>query len=936
MRALSDQESRIYAQTNRAVRLRVKVANSGGTLTDIDSSAGGPWLLGAEWGEDVDSPGQTATIQLRATNDRNQLSPLATAARQTGTLALYRAVTIETAILPYGATVATWTEVFRGQVDAIDWASDPLTLTCRDQIATLQDRFIELAPNAYSSGVGTAIETILQELLDDTLGVGIITLYTPTSPGWNITQFQTSAQSLYDQLTLLTSQIGWTLRYKWDSGTSAFRLTFAEPDRTNTSSMRTFGPSEILAWELLSLAIDDIRNAISVTFGDAATLDASGQPTPTVVSAEDAASIAAYGRRWMGITEDATSNIDTSTEAQAMADACLSDLHEPLANASVTLPFFHAVELGDRYTLSADNFHLDTSDVFAVIGYRHTVRGDSVRTTLQVRGEVGAGFRYRWLAMAAQPGVGPLMQNSGPVGGALSAAEGPASVSVAHALGKNRGILQNIGYEIHAGIPGFVADKTAGSSTLVGRTAGEVTAQVLADLQGKTPIGELIDIAVFPVDHLGNYGDELRVSDATAQRFGTHFLASGQRLAGTFCGSVFTFQSRGIGYPPDGWHLITGTWVTNLDLDTGAIYSAPQTGLKALTLKNTANATKVRSDRVPVSHGRRYHWQASFKVSSIAGGNTVQIAVEWLDSSGSVLSTDYLQNGVASAAGSWINLRRTAAPPTGAVEARFFLSKAAATFYVSFDRVLWEEYDPTVESLTQRILLRDDFAGGDDVSFLGDLGWQPGFVGSDTSDIISSAAVRYPASAGALSWVYFGIQRVSSPSNTGGAKTDHGSVLFFGSAANPVCFGVPPTGLEMRAKVNIPSGTTEIQVWIGLWSSSTLPPDPGLTLTVSGIGIVLRSTVSATAWHACCRNGTLESTQTLGTLSTAGWVEVGWRKTATGVQGMINGEDSGTEITTNLPASSDPLLPVIGILTSNSTAKDLDIDRFLLVGDVAR
>jgi hypothetical protein len=933
MRTLTDQESRIYSQTNRHVRLRVKIANSGGTLTDIDSSAGGPWLLGAEWGEDVDSPGQTATIQLRAASDRNQLSPLATLARQTGTLALYRAVTIETAILPYGATVATWTEVFRGRIDSIDWATEPLTIACRDQIATLQDRFIELAPNAYSDAGGNPVEDILQELLDDTLGAGVITLYTPSSPGWNITEFATSAQSLYDQLTLLTTQIGWNLRYKWDSGSSAFRLTFYEPDRSTTTSMRTFGPSEIFSWELLSVALDDIRNAVSVTYGDTSVLDAAGQPTPTTETAEDAASIAAYGRRWMGITEDATSNIDTSTEAAAMAAACLSDLSEPLANASVTIPFFHAVELEDRYTLAADNFHLDASQILSVVGFRHTVRSDNARTTLQLRGTVAAGFRSRWLSMAAQPGIGPLIQNSGPTGGALSSIENPGSLAVSAALGKNRGISKNIAYEVHAGPPGFVADLTEGSSTVVSRTAGEVTAQILADLQGRTPIGELVDVALFPVDHLGNYGDELRVSDLTAQRLGTHFLASDQRFAGSFFGSVFAFQARGPNYPPDGWHMVTGAWSTDLDLDTGGIYSAPQTGLKALTLKNTTVATKARSDRVPVSHGRRYHFQAALKVSSVS--YTVQIAVEWLNSGGSVLATSYLQNGVAASAGTWLTLRRTAAPPTGAVQARFFVAKQAAAFYVSVDRLLWEEYDPTVESKVHRLEMRDDFAGGDDASVIGDLGWQPGFIGSDLSDIITLAANRYPAAATALPWTRFGAVRMQTPANTGGVKTNHGALLYLGSATYPGFFGPPPEGIELRCRVKVDT-TTQIQVWIGFWSSTSILPDPGLVNTIYGFGFALRATASTTAWQLITRNGTVETLQTLGTLASAGWVELGLRKTSTGFQGFVEGVDTGSEITTNIPGSSQLLFPVIGVITTNTTEKTLDLDSWLLIGDLQR
>lgn len=932
MRTLTEQEERIYSQTNRAVRLRVRIADSGGTLVDVDENAGGPWLIGASWGEDVDSAGQTASIKLRATNDRNALSPLMVEARQAGAIALQREVVIDVAVVPYGATVATWTEMFRGKIDAISWASDPMVIDARDHIQLLQDRYIEV-PSTYSDSLGNPLQDILQEILDDTLTVDAPTIYTPTAPGWNITQFTTTQQSILDQLLLLVDQIGWNLRFKWDSGTSAFRLTLYEPDRTGTSSM--YQLDHILTWQDLDLSVDDIRNVVVVQYPDTGNLDASGQPTPATYTAEDSSSIATYGRRWMGVTEDGSSNIDTATEAQAMAEAILSDLSQPLANVAVEIPFFHAVEIEDRYTVPADAFHTDDDRVWAVIGFRHTVEASVVRTALTLRGTVASGHRYRWLGMSAMPGVGPLQQTIGPGATETQGRNLPGAVEVAIAAGKLRGLHQDVTYELHAGIPGFVADLTMGSSTFIRRDPRAAAMQVFADARGRLPIGETVDVVIYPLDHLGNYGPEIRISDVAADRLGTHHLAGAQRVAGSFLGSVFSKQSRGSTFGPDGWHIITGTWDTDLSLDTGAYYSAPETGKYALTLRNTATASKARSDTVPVNSRRRYHWQSAYKASRASVGDTIQIALEWLDADENVLSTEYLQNGVAAATGSWQTLRRTAAPPTGAAYVRFFLSKSTATFFVSFDRLLWEEYDPTIESQIHRVLFRDDFAGGDD-NRIGDLGWEVTFLGADVSSIDTIGAARYPSATGSFSWTRLGVVQVTTPGSGGSYLANYGTLIAIGSGTQPMGYGPPPVGVECRMRVQVSSGTTEIQVWAGLWSSTAAIPDSGLANTISGIGISNRATVTSTNWYGICRNGTSETRVDLGVATTGGWYELGWRRTSSGIQFMVDGVDAGLEITTNLPASTDALTPVIGVATTNSSAKVLDIDTFLLVGDYQR
>src|SRR5690606_26354524 len=103
----------------------------------------------------------------------------------------------------------------------------------------------------------------------------------------------------------------------------AFRLTFYEPPRNTTTPVAVIGPDQYIDVEDLAIDRAGIRNVISVSYRNAET----GQRAEVVMT--DARSIARYGRRWMQIQEADTSPIDTAEEAQALANAALSDLALP-------------------------------------------------------------------------------------------------------------------------------------------------------------------------------------------------------------------------------------------------------------------------------------------------------------------------------------------------------------------------------------------------------------------------------------------------------------------------------------------------------------------------------------------------------------------------------------------------------------------------------
>jgi hypothetical protein len=245
---------------------------------------------------------------------------------------------------------------------------------------------------SVSLSAGTPVETIMQQILDD--NIGGITLNVPVSPSWSIKAYKVERSNVWDALKKLSDQIGWDLRYKWDSGTSSFKLTLYTPNRANTTADRTFTAAQRFPLTKLSTQIQWIRNAVQVVYNDSADLDANKRPKRKTVVRTDATSITAYGRRFCEVAEAAASNIDSSTEANALADAILSDLANPVAEFGGEVPFFRFAELGDLYQWNADALHFDTNQKLAVTEYGHKISENQARTTLQCRGKPSTGLRH--------------------------------------------------------------------------------------------------------------------------------------------------------------------------------------------------------------------------------------------------------------------------------------------------------------------------------------------------------------------------------------------------------------------------------------------------------------------------------------------------------------------------------------------------------------
>lgn len=310
----------------------------------------------------------------------------------------------------------------------------------------------------------TAVEHVMQKLLDDNTslsGIGALSLYVPVAPGWQVRPYRQQRQRLLEALRALAIQIGWEVRYRYDNN-NVFRLTLFEPPRTKTLTLSatatgyarssgsfltdgyaigdviwgagftnsvnngahtitnvtatditctgttvesaaagrsltkvavTLGPTHYWDVNRLNISLADIRNVVTGRYVSAAgNLGSASQ--------SDTASLSKYQRRYMEISEDATSNINTQTEMQRLVDAAVNDLSEPKTDQEVSLLLLWPLQFGDFVRFLPNEEHYDSDQGFSVVGVTHEFEGGQGVTTISTRGKA-AGFYADWLRREA-------------------------------------------------------------------------------------------------------------------------------------------------------------------------------------------------------------------------------------------------------------------------------------------------------------------------------------------------------------------------------------------------------------------------------------------------------------------------------------------------------------------------------------------------------
>ena len=427
MRTITDAQEAVYglAQNMRATWAKVEVYSAvSSSWVELTNYLGRNWVKSVELVENVDEPVSTASIELYLLGGQHgevSASPLLTSGifswasgynpvTQYGMqlVSLYKKVRVYLAVTPIDTQPESsdWQLQFRGYIDSIELSVNGLSLTCKNEMGYLADTWIERQIDYGSTGGTVLVEDVIQAIVTLWCGSfmgGQATLYsvngtggTPfnvsDSPGWAITAYPQQEMSVMDAVVRLADQIGYMLRFSWQTSTADFKLMLKEPSRSSPSSQRTFAASELLEFHA-SMSLADIRNVVTVKYSDKS-------DRRQYRSDEDAASIALYGRRVMVLAEEQGSQIDTSTEAEALRDAILSDLSTPEYTASVRIPLFISAELGDYYTLTGDGIMFDTMSV-GVKSISHTIDAKGGFTSMSLSGLPAS--RVNWYKMQDTP-----------------------------------------------------------------------------------------------------------------------------------------------------------------------------------------------------------------------------------------------------------------------------------------------------------------------------------------------------------------------------------------------------------------------------------------------------------------------------------------------------------------------------------------------------
>lgn len=252
---------------------------------------------------------------------------------------------------------------------------------------------------------GFAVEDVMQLILDDNKGIGdsTVTLNTPSSPLWDITEYLQGRGFTWDALSALAGQIGWDLRDLFDEGSSTWKLTFYEPDRAVVTADFSFSPSDHGKLEECSVDPADIRNSGRIIYKDVTDPYPDGTPARHVLDDSDPTSITEHGELWGEIQEDETSNINTDVEAQRLMDSFLSDCAEPDVVMRVPIERgFPWAELNDFYEFVANGLQYSSNKKLAVTEISQNFADGKLKTKFGVRGKPTIGTR-RHLAKLFHP-----------------------------------------------------------------------------------------------------------------------------------------------------------------------------------------------------------------------------------------------------------------------------------------------------------------------------------------------------------------------------------------------------------------------------------------------------------------------------------------------------------------------------------------------------
>lgn len=269
-----------------------------------------------------------------------------------------------------------WRKLFTGLVDAID--VDPVggkvTLDLRDRIASvLQDFEIENITDVVQPDSTTQPQwgfPVAAGLKEDALIAMLNAAYqyayggpygdavqiNPGESGTSISAFWQGPANLMEALRdIAVGKDGWDLRGRWDlSGRNSFQLTHYLPDQTPVIGQYSFGRSRaaggsVLVYSQITRLNWDrrgVKNIAEITPADEARVP--------VISTNTASLTRYQQRRFLRVSEDKASHIDTPAEAADLGAIIVNALGEPPNAIEIECPFVWFPEINDTFSVESD------------------------------------------------------------------------------------------------------------------------------------------------------------------------------------------------------------------------------------------------------------------------------------------------------------------------------------------------------------------------------------------------------------------------------------------------------------------------------------------------------------------------------------------------------------------------------------------------------
>lgn len=538
---------------------------------------------------------------------------------------------------------------------------------------------------------GFPVEDVMQNILDDNIGIGdsAVTLNTPSSPLWDITQYMQGRGFTWDAIAALAGQIGWDLRDLFDEGSGTWKLTFYEPDRDVTDEMYSFGPGDHGKLQEVSVDIIDIRNSGVVIIMDVSNPWPDGTPKRIELVATDPDSIDKYQELWGEIQEDETGNIDTEVEGNRLLSAFISDCSEPDVVLRVPLARgFPWAVVNDFYKFKANGLQYSTDKKLAVTDISQSFESGKLTTELGVRGKPTSGTRVH-LEKTAHPNkpakqtVHRLEHFQGVKTPSLAFEPTVGGVKIKLNLDVDKGALLEE-YEIH-----IYSDPLTPLDDTTLAYVGSLRNIELGDLIGGT------DYYAVVVPRFHNAGKLVRGQPSkeklfTAGRANAGHLAQGIEWGRMpLNGGFETWNDTST--VPDHWNTFQ-TWGVNFERVTGSDGVSGDSWLRFNTqLLGVAN---IFTDNFTVERGASYDvgWWANIFDAASAGG--VKLCVNWFDYAGSLISTDdvdqVLHNEAGMDPGTWYLRKGVVTAPDDARFACIILKQIVGDMSLDIDSVRFE------------------------------------------------------------------------------------------------------------------------------------------------------------------------------------------------------------------------------------------------------